>query len=413
MEEFRARRSKLAAHLPNNSIALVCGAQLKLRNGDAEYPFRQDSDFYYLTGFKEPSAVMALCKDIDGKLTFVLFNRANDPHMEIWTGERAGQIGACKDFGADEAYDITKIDSVMSRLIAHRQTLYFPFNVHKEFEQQILTWLRDAKRNARESSDRQSAILAPDTLIDLLPLIHEMRLFKSEYEIACMRKAAEVSAQGHDLLIRSCQAEQMEYQLEALFNAHCLQAGCRGLAYNSIVAGGNNACTLHYIENDQALQAGDLVLIDAGAEYDYYAADITRTFPVSGKFSREQRQIYELVLQAQLAGIEQVRPGNLWDRVQEVMVKIIVTGLVDLGIMSGDVKQLIQDKEYNKFYMHSSGHWLGLDVHDAGKYKLHGKWRPFAPGMVLTVEPGIYIKDDMQGIDPKWLGIGVRIEEIF
>lgn len=404
MQEFITRRSKLAAQLLNNSVTILFGAQLQTRNGDVEYPFRQDSDFYYLSGFAEPAAVMVLCKNEQGKVTYIIFNQPNDPEAEIWNGKRAGQAGACKDYLADKAYDIAKLDAELPLLLANQQVIYFSIGAKTEADQQVSKWLNAAKRN-RETTR------VPDTIIDLKPILYELRLFKSTQEIEYMRQAAQISASGHLKLMQNCQAGLLEYQLEAIFNAHCLQHGCRGLAYSSIVAGGNNSCTLHYIANDQMLRAGDLVLVDAGGEYNYYAADITRTFPVNGKFSPEQKLIYNLVLQAQLAGIEQVKPGNTWDRVQETMVQIIVAGLVELKILTGDVKQLIKDNAYKKFYMHSSGHWLGMDVHDVGKYKLQGKWRKFEPGMVLTVEPGIYIANTLSGIDKKWFGIGIRIED--
>lgn len=413
MDEFTTRRAALAKQLRNNSIALLAGAQLQIRNGDVDYPFRQDSNFYYLTGFDEPEAVLVLSKDAAGKITYILFNRANDPDAEIWNGKRAGQVGACQDYAADEAYDILTIDKQLPKLLANKEAIYYPLGAKLEFDQRVLGWLQVAKNNLYTSarSENQTIFNVPDTIIDLLPMVHELRLFKSEQEIEYMRQAASISAAGHLRLMQSCQPGQMEYQLEAVFNAYCLELGCRGLAYNSIVAGGNNSCTLHYTANDQALRAGDLVLIDAGGEYKNYAADITRTFPVNGKFNPEQRQIYALVLQAQLAGIEQVKPGNKWNAVQDAMVKIIVNGLLELGILTGDSKQLIKDKAFRKFYMHGSGHWLGLDVHDAGKYKQQGNWRAFEPGMVLTVEPGIYIAKDTPGIDAKWYGIGIRIED--
>lgn len=413
MEEFILRRGNLAKQLQNSSIMLLPGADLLVRNGDAEFPFRQNSDFFYLTGFSEPESVLAIVKDSRGKSSYVLFNRANDPEAEVWNGKRAGQLGAVEDFAFDEAHDIAKIDNVLPDLLENMKALYYPLGADHDFDKKVFSWLKKAKNNmhVRSRGDNQTILCVPDTLIDVLPIIHAARLFKSAKEIEYMRMAAEISSAAHRKLMQSCHAGQMEYQLEAIFNAHCLDAGCRGLAYNSIVAGGYNSCILHYVSNDQALRDGDLVLIDAGGEYNNYAADITRTFPVNGKFSVEQRAIYSLVLQAQLAGIEQVKPGNTWNRVQEVMVEIIVNGLLELGILSGDAKQLIREKAYRQFYMHSSGHWLGLDVHDVGCYKLNGKWREFEPGMVLTVEPGIYIAKNSSGIENKWLGIGVRIED--
>lgn len=405
MEEFAKRRAKLAEQLCKNSIAILLGAQTQYRNSDVEYPFRQNSNMYYLTGFCEPAAVMVLSKDTEGKLKYSLFNRASDPEAEVWNGKRAGQLGACHKYAADESFDIAQIDSVMPKLLENKDTIYYPLGLDTDFDQQVSRWITVVKRNAHKSG-----IIVPATIMDLLPILHELRLFKSAQEIDFMRKAATISAAGHLKLMQTCKAEQFEYQLEATFNEYCLQAGCRGLAYSSIVAGGNNSCTLHYTDNDQRLKKGDLVLVDAGGEYNYYAADITRTFPVGGKFSAEQRQIYDLVLSAQLAGIEQVRPGNIWSKVDEVIIKIIVTGLVELGILNGKISDLIKNKEYKKFYMHSSGHWLGLDVHDVGQYKLNGEWRKFEPGMVLTVEPGIYIAQDSD-VDKKWLGIGVRIED--
>lgn len=403
MDEYVIRRNKLVAQMSNDSIAILRGASIKIRNHDADHQFRQDSDFYYLTGFNEPNAVLALCKDGKGKMLYVLFNQSSDPVAEVWTGKRVGQNGACKIYKADESYDLAKIDDLMPNLFSNKKTIYYPLGIDEQLDQNILKWLRKSKS--------KSASFVPDTLTDVLPFIHEMRLFKSEQEIEFMRKAALISAHAHADLMRSCKAGLLEYQLEAIFNAKCLDAGCRSLAYNSIVASGNNACTLHYTANDQPLIAGNLVLVDAGGEYNNYASDITRTFPVSGKFTESQQQIYTLVLEAQLAGIEQVKPGNTWDLVQTVMVEIIVKGLVSLGILNGDHRQLIKDNEYKKFYMHSSGHWLGLDVHDAGEYKVSGRWRKFEPGMVLTVEPGIYISKNISGIDAKWLGIGVRIED--
>jgi Xaa-Pro aminopeptidase len=410
MNEFKSRRNKLAALMRNESIMLLPGAKHQHRNGDVEYPFRQNSDFYYLTGFIEADAVMALTKDHKGNVVYMLFNLPHDPVAEVWQGKRVGQQAACKQFDVDEAYDIASIDEVLPKLFANKQAIYYPLATNKEFDLKILNWLNLARGLLRSKANSEVSFV-PDALIDVLPLIHELRLFKSESEIANMRKAAEISAEAHIKLMQACKPGQMEYQLEAIFNSYCLQAGCRGLAYNSIVAGGNNACTLHYVTNDQPLKDGDLVLIDAGAEYNYYAADITRTFPVNKKFTTEQREIYNLVLEAQLAGIEQVKPGNRQDSVHKKILEVLVHGLVKLKILHGDVAQLIKNQEYMKFYMHGSGHWLGLDVHDAGKYKINNEARKFEPGMVLTVEPGIYIAYDTPGVDSKWFGIGVRIED--
>lgn len=412
MDEYLLRRSNLAEQMCNESIAIVPGAELQSRNSDTEYPFRQNSDFYYLTAFCEPYALMALCKDNKGVVTFILFNQASDPAAEVWTGKRAGQGGACKIYKANESYDIATIDEVMPSLFANKQTIYYPLGVDDDFDLKILKWLKSSKSNlSRKNIANTTVAFIPNTLIDVLPLIHELRLFKSEQEIADMRRAAEISAHGHIKLMQLCKAGQMEYQLEAMFNAHCLHSGCRSLAYGSIVAGGNNGCTLHYVANDQVLKDGDLVLVDAGGEYNYYASDITRTFPVSGKFTQEQKQIYNIVLQAQLAGIEQIKPGNTVNQVQDAILEVIVRGLLELGILKGNVKQLISSQEYKKYYMHSSGHWLGLDTHDVGRYKINNQWRKFKPGMVLTVEPGIYIANDTLNINQKWLGIGVRIED--
>lgn len=386
--EYIARRKKLSGLLPAASIVLLPGAKIQYRNADAEYPFRQNSDFYYLTGFSEPDAFLVIRKDGDNKLKYILFNLPHDPEAEIWSGKRIGQDEACKTYAADEAYVVDQMQPVVSKLLQDMQHIYCP----KDFD--LSAWDN-----------------IPESVVNVLPLIHEMRLIKSAIEISELRKAAQISAQAHNQLLQACHPGVFEYQLEAMFTGYCMQEGCRALAYTPIVASGNNACTLHYVENTKKIADKELVLIDAGGEFNNYAADITRTIPANGKFSVEQRAIYELVLAAQLRGIEQVKPGNTWNKVQEGMLQVIVQGLVELGIMQGEVDQLIKDKAYRKFYMHSSGHWLGLDVHDAGTYQIEEKWRKFVPGMVLTVEPGIYISKGCDGVAEKWHGIGVRIED--
>lgn len=408
MTEYSDRRKKLAQQMQNNSVALLHAGHNQMRTSSAQHMFRTNNDFYYLTGFKEPEAVLALIKDNNGKLSYVLFSTAIDPVTAIWDGEKIGQERAKKIYLADEAYDLATIDVELPKLLAGRDVIYYPLGIDPKFDKQILKWLKLAKRHVH--SKESKSVLKLPTLQDVLFMVHELRVFKSTQEIENMRKAAEISALAHLKLMQTKKVGLMEYQLEAIFNEHCLYNGCRAPAYNPIVAGGNNACTLHYIDNSQKLKDGDLVLVDAAGEYDHYAADITRTFPVNGKFTSPQKQIYELVLKAQLAGIAAVQPGNKFEAVQDVMVPIITQGLHDLGILKGDVKQLIKEGAYKKYYMHSSGHWLGLEVHDPGLYRTGSESRIFEPGMVLTVEPGIYISSDAE-VASQWRGIGVRIED--
>jgi len=339
MEEFKARRAKLLEQLPDNSAVLLSGGKLKSRNGDAEYLFRQDSDFYYLTGFKEPNCFLALVKNSKKDQKFILFCQERNPDAEVWTGKRLGQSGAVSVLGADLSFPIDKVAEEMPKALGNTKVIYCP-----------------AELDLKSFND------IPSKHEDIQPILHEMRLFKDETEINNMRKAAKISAQGHQKLMQECKPGMQEYQLEAKFVEHCMYEGCRAMAYTSIVAGGENGCTLHYVDNSSVLQDGDLVLIDAGGEYDYYAADITRTFPINGKFTKEQRAIYELVLTAQEVGIAQVMPGAKWNLVQESIVEILVAGLVDLGLLSGDIDELIAQDAYRQFYMHSSGHWLGLCV---------------------------------------------------
>lgn len=408
MSEFAQRRTKLGQAMQNNSVAILQGAKLQLRTSSAHYAFRQNNDFYYLTGFDEPDALCLLCKDSNGTLTYILFSSANDPEKEVWDGKKIGQVDACKIYGADFAYNIENIDEKLPQYLQCIACVYYPVGLDKEFDSQIIAWLNITKRNAYKN---RKAYKLPPVLQDVLSLVHELRVIKSAKEIELMHKAASISAQAHFKLMQAKKVGLYEYQLEAIFNEYCLYAGARASAYNAIVAGGKNACTLHYIANDKQLKSGDLVLIDAGCEYANYASDITRTIPVNGKFTEPQRQIYELVLAAQMAGIAQVKPGNRFDEVQKAILEVMVAGMVELGLLRGNVKKLIEEHAYDKFYMHSSGHWLGLDVHDPGLHRINNQSRKLEPGMVLTVEPGIYIKEDMDGIHPKWLGIGVRIED--
>jgi len=401
-KEYQQRRLDLLSRLEKNSIAIIPSAKETLRNKDVHFPFRQHSEFFYLTGFVEPDAVAVLSNK---KNNFILFNRAVDPDREIWDGPCVGQKDACKIYGANDAFPIDQIDEELQQLLLNCDHLYYVFGIDESLDKKILVWLGEIRGLER------NGISVPNEIIDLGATLHEMRLYKSESEIACMRKAGEITAKAHRRAMQTCKPGMMEYQLEAEILHEFFQHGCRSPAYNSIVGSGENACVLHYINNDKEMNDGDLVLIDAGAEYSYYASDVTRTFPVNGTFSEEQKAIYEIVLAAQTAGINQVKPGVEWSKIQETIVEVITQGLVDLKILKGDVKELIESRKYKDFYMHSSGHWLGLDVHDVGSYKIDDKWRKLEPGMTLTVEPGIYITSGQKSVNKKWWGIGIRIED--
>lgn len=402
--EYARRRALFMAQMTPRSMAVLPAASAKIRNRDAEYAYRQDSDFYYLSGFQEPEAVLVL---IPGRAEgeYVLFCRPRDPAREVWDGYRAGPEGACADFGADQAYAIDQIDEILPTLMDGRQRLYFTLGHHEAFDQRLMGWLNHLRAKARSGAQ------APREIVSCDDVLHEMRLFKSAAEIALMRRAATISAQAHVRAMEKCRVGMMEYQLEAEFLHEFMRHGARHPAYSSIVGGGANACILHYINNDAVLEEGSLVLIDAGCELDHYASDITRTFPVSGRFSEEQKAIYNLVLEAQQAALTKVKPGHYWNETQDIVVAVITHGLVRLGILQGKPDELIQQQAYLPFYMHRAGHWLGMDVHDVGQYKINGQWRVLEAGMVLTVEPGIYIAKDNLAVDKKWRGIGVRIED--
>ena len=402
--EFPKRRKRLMDMMGHESIAIIPTAPVRIRNRDVEYPFRPDSDFYYLTGFTEPEAVAVFIPDRHHG-EYVLFCRENDPVMETWNGHRAGMDGACNHYGADDAFPIEDLDEILPGLIEDRERIFYTMGSDLVFDQRVLKWVNEVRSRAR------SGVNAPDEFISLNHILHDMRLYKSRSEIAAMRKAAKISAVAHERAIKVCRPGLMEYQLEAELRYEFSQRGARSPAYPFIVGGGANSCILHYIDNSAELMDGDLVLIDAGAEYDGYASDISRTFPVNGKFSEEQRLVYELVLQAQLAAIEQVQPGNHWNDPHDAAVRVMTEGMVRLGILKGKVRQLIRDQEYKKYFMHRTGHWLGMDVHDVGDYKLDGEWRLLEPGMALTIEPGLYFPAGTRGLARKWWNIGVRIED--
>ena len=402
--EFKKRRKALMQQIGKGNIALIASASNLTRNRDVEFPFRQDSDFYYLTGFNEADSLAVF---IPGREQgeYILFCREFDEKKALWEGAHAGLEGATAHYDADDSFPIDDMDEILPGMLENKSKVFYPMGRDSELDHQILEWITHIKKQSR------SGVNAPGELVSLEHFLHEMRLFKSAEELKLMRRAAEVSCNAHKRVMQKCQAGMYEYQVEAELVHAFMQEGLRYVAYPSIVAGGKNACVLHYVENKDKLKKGDLLLIDAGVECNHYAADITRTFPVSGKFSLAQKQLYQLVLDAQYAAIEQIQPGVPWNHAHDVSVKVLTQGLVELGLLKGRVSKLIKDETYKQFYMHRIGHWLGMDVHDVGDYKLDNEWRLLEPGMVLTIEPGLYIPENCQTVDAKWRGIGIRIED--
>ena len=387
-----------------NSIALLASASPSIRNGDAEYLYRQNSDFHYLTGFPEEGALLAL---IPGRKQgeAVLFCQEKDKQKELWTGVLMGPDAACEELLFDDAFPIADIDDILPGLIEGRDRVYYSMGKDAHFDNQVMDWVKVIRSKVKMGAH------PPNEFLVLDHLLHELRLIKSTNEIKLMEQAAKISAEGHKRAMAVCKPGVKEYELEAELLYAFARNGSRAPAYNSIVAAGANACILHYNENNSEVKEGDLVLIDAACEYEHYASDITRTFPASGKFSIEQKAIYELVLKAQIAAIEVISPGVPWDEPHNVSVKIITQGLVKLGLLKGRPSQLIKSEAYKDFYMHRVGHWIGMDVHDVGDYKIDDHWRLLEPGMVTTIEPGIYISPDNKKVPKKWRGIGVRIED--
>lgn len=402
--EYARRRKALMAQMEPDSIAILPAAAVAIRNRDVEHVYRQDSDFQYMTGFPEPEAVAVL---IPGREygEYVLFCRERNPERELWDGLRAGQEGAVRDYGADDAFPISDIDDILPGLIEGRDRVYSAMGSNPEFDRHLMEWINVIRSKAHLGAQ------PPNEFVALDHLLHDMRLYKSAAEVKVMREAAQISARAHVRAMQASRAGLHEFSLEAELDYEFRKGGAKMPAYGSIVASGRNACILHYQENDAPLKDGDLVLIDAGCEIDCYASDITRTFPVSGRFSPEQKAIYELVLEAQYAAFAAIGPGKHWNQAHEATVQVITAGLVKLGLLRGEVEQLIADEAYKPFYMHRAGHWLGMDVHDVGDYKVGGEWRVLETGMALTVEPGIYISPDNHDVAKKWRGIGVRIED--
>jgi len=402
-KEFARRRKQLMRIVGRDAICIVPAAAERLRNNDSAYPYRQDSDFHYLTGFGEPEAVLAL---IPGREhgEAILFCRERDAEREAWDGPRAGAEGAVQDYGMDDAFPIADIDDILPGMIEGRSRVYYHFGRDAEFDVKLIGWVNrvrsEVKRGAR----------APHEFVALGHVLHDLRLYKTRDELRVMRKAAKIASEAHVRAMRHARPGMNEHEIEAEL-LHTFRRNGAVPSYEPIVGGGVNGCVLHYRANNAPLKDGDLLLIDAGAEFQCYASDITRTFPVNGRFSPEQRALYDIVLAAQRAAIAQVRPGRSFEAYHEAAVRTICAGLVKLGLLKGSVEKNIREQSYRRFYMHKTGHWLGLDVHDVGDYRIDGEFRELEPGMVVTVEPGIYIAPDAKGVPAKWRGIGIRIED--
>ncbi|MDB2533732.1 Xaa-Pro aminopeptidase [Porticoccaceae bacterium] len=403
-KQYASRRRDLMAMMQGNSIAVIAAAPEKIRSKDTHYPYKQSTNLSYLSGFPEPQSVMLLIPGrSQGEVVF--FCRDKDLLRETWDGYRQGPAGAVQNFGADDAFPIDDIDDILPGMLEGRDRVYYGIGKDAEFDKHLMEWVNGVR------DKRGSDAMPPGEFVDLDHLVNEMRLIKSAAEIKLMRKAGEISARAHRRAMQMSRPGLFEYQLQAEIEHEFMLSGATGPAYTSIVGGGKNGCILHYIENRDKLRSGDLVLIDAGCEYQDYAADISRTFPVNGKFSPEQAAIYDIVLASQVAATELIAPGLEYNLANDATVRVITQGLVDLKILQGEVEDLIARGAHRDFYMHNAGHWLGMDVHDVGDYKIDNHWRIYEPGMALTVEPGIYISPDNTNVDEKWRGIAVRIED--
>lgn len=401
-EEFAGRREQLMRMVGADGIAILPSAPVRTRSRDVEYRYRQDSDFFYLTGFAEPESVAVL---VPGRPEgeFVLFCRERDQEKELWDGGRAGPAGAVSTFGADDAFPIDDIDDILPGLIESCTRVYYTMGMYSDFDSRIAEWINALRASASRSAH------TPHEFVALDHLLHDMRLYKSRAEISAMRRAAKIAGKAHERAMGVIRPGLFEYEVEAEFR-HEFRRNNAWVSYSPIVGAGRNSCTLHYVENNCQMQDGDLLLIDAGCELDYYASDITRTLPVSGRFSPEQKAVYEIVLDAQLAAIELTRAGRHWNEPHDAAVQVITKGLKKLGLLEGSVERLISDGAYQRFFMHRTGHWLGMDVHDVGDYKVADQWRLLEPGMVTTVEPGIYIAASSD-VPSRFHNIGVRIED--
>ena len=403
-ETFKARRKHFMTQIAPGATAILPSAPIAIRSGDVEFIYRQDSDFYYLTGFAEPESVVVFSPGHpDGE--YVMFVRPRDRERETWTGRRAGIEGAMIDYGADKAYVIDELEKVLPRYLEKTERVHYPLGLNEKLDERLLKMVRWAQ------AMRPRLGVGPSVLIDPRDLIHEARLMKEEAELAAMRRAMEISGEAHRRAMMKARGGMKEWQIEAEVNYTFRSKGAIGPSYPSIIASGPNAATLHYINNDREMRSGELLLIDAGAEYDFYAADITRTSPIGAKFTPLQRDMYQVVLDAQLSAIDVIKPGARFDDPHEVAVKVLVDGMRTLGILQGSADEIIEKGSYRRFYMHRTSHWLGMDVHDVGLYRVAGASRMLEPGMVLTVEPGLYIDREDDTVPESFRGIGIRIED--
>jgi Xaa-Pro aminopeptidase len=403
-KEFMRRRRQFMRMIGKDAIAILPAAPVRHRNGDIEYAYRQDSHFHYLTGFPEPEAVAVL---VPGRphAEYLLFVRERDAVREAWDGPRAGTEGAIEHFGADDAFPIVDIDEILPGLIEQRSQIFYTMGTHLEFDPHVLGWVN----GLREHSRRRPGGDGDGEFVALNHVLDDMRLYKSRAEQSSLRRAAQIAIGAHRRAMRFARPGRMEYEVMAEV-LHEFRSHNADLSYTPIVAGGANACVMHYRDNDQRLCDGDLLLLDAGCEHDYYASDITRTFPVSGRFTPAQRAVYDVVLDAQTAAIDKVRAGNHWNQPHEAAVRVITQGLIKLGLIKGPLARLIKEKAYEPYFNHRTGHWLGIDVHDVGDYKVGGEWRVLEAGMALTVEPGIYIRPSAR-VPKEFWNIGIRVED--
>ncbi len=396
LQEFMRRMSP-------KSVAIIPSAREATRSNDTHYRFRQDSDFFYLTGFEEPESIAVINPSQDPHYT--LFVRPRDPEREIWDGRRAGVEGAKSEFGANESFPIVEFDEKLQAMIDGAETLYYRLGVNRDLDDTIIGTI------SRMRAVNRKPVHPPQTIVDPGTVVHEMRVLKSDDELEIMQAAADIAAEAHCEAMKAVQPGMQEYEIEALIERVFRRRGAAAPAYTSIVGGGANATVLHYINNDGELRDGELLLVDAGAEYKGYASDITRTFPINGRYTKPQREIYDLVLKAQMACVELVRPGTTHDQLKQHSIQVLTEGMVELGLLKGKPDELIKEKKYEQFYMHGLGHMLGIDVHDVGRYYYGTESRALEPGVVMTVEPGIYISPDTKDVPSQYLGIGVRIED--